>query len=381
MFTHTKLGYYQIGDDIFTHSKLEAIELHAATGHYPRWDFNDAVYSSYDWTVEPAESILELYKQRAEQLRNQYDYIILFYSGGADSQSVLDSFLLNNIHIDELATFTNYEATGDKQQYFNSETFNVVLPKVEQLKVKFPLIKHRMIDLMKPTLDFFSDKKNKFDWIYNSNMFFTPNCVAKNDLPLRIPEWNDMITSGKKVCLLWGHDKPRITQIDGKFCFRFIDLIDNGPTVKSMSGLNPYTEELFYWSPDLPKLVIKQSHLIMNYLKQYGDSSPFVSEERSDLACIHKDGKIKWLSNHGVHNIIYPKWDINTFSAGKPNSIIASPRDNWFTKLEEPNLSREIWLMGIDKLWKLLPDFWKNDPNDINKGLMAQWSRTYFMEK
>jgi hypothetical protein len=37
--------------------------------------------------------------------------------------------------------------------------------------------------------------------------------------------------------------------------------------------------------------------------------------------------------------------------------------------------------MGIDKLWKLLPDFWKNDPNDINKGLMAQWSRTYFMEK
>ena len=71
-----KLGVYRVGDLKF-YSKLEAIEMHTKTGIHPHWDFNEAVFSSYDWTVEPKEDLLELYKQRAEQLRNQYDYIIL----------------------------------------------------------------------------------------------------------------------------------------------------------------------------------------------------------------------------------------------------------------------------------------------------------------
>jgi hypothetical protein len=71
-----RLGCYRVGDLKF-YSKLEAIEMHTRTGIHPHWDFNEAAFSSYDWTTEPEENLLELYRQRAQQLRNKYDYIVL----------------------------------------------------------------------------------------------------------------------------------------------------------------------------------------------------------------------------------------------------------------------------------------------------------------
>jgi hypothetical protein len=82
-----KLGCYRVGDLKF-YSKLQAIEYMQKTGVHLHWDFNEAVFSSYDWTMEPQETILELYRQRAQQLRDRYDYIALFWSGGADSETV-----------------------------------------------------------------------------------------------------------------------------------------------------------------------------------------------------------------------------------------------------------------------------------------------------
>ena len=79
MTTQDKLGVYRVGDLKF-YSKLEAIEMHTKTGIHPHWDFNEAVFSCYDWTKEPLLSLQELYKIRALQLRKDYDYIILNYS-------------------------------------------------------------------------------------------------------------------------------------------------------------------------------------------------------------------------------------------------------------------------------------------------------------
>lgn len=375
-----RLGVYNVGDVKF-HSKLEAIDMHTKTGIHPHWDFNEAVYSCYDWTTEPTESISELYKQRAQQLRNDYDYIVLMYSGGADSFNVLDTFLSNNIKLDEVASFINYDATNNKENYLNSEIFKVSVPTVDQLKDVYPWLTHRLIDLTQLTVDFFNHTQNKFDWIYKLNMAFNPNAASRESLPLKIKEWRDLIDAGKKFCILWGHDKPRIAHQDNKFLFRFIDIIDNACTVKSIAGEQPYADELFYWSPAKPEIVIKQSHLIKNYLNS-GDITqlPFVSTEKSDLAFKTVNGVKHWLSNHGVHSIIYPNWNINTFSLGKPASLILTPRDTWFFNIENENHIKKNWAVGLDKLWKMLPDYWKNAPDNISNGLKACWSKEYFLE-
>jgi hypothetical protein len=375
-----KLGVYRVGDLKF-YSKVQAIKMHTKTGIHPHWDFNEAVFDSYDWTVEPTENLRELYRQRAQQLRDQYDYIILAYSGGADSQNILDSFTNNNINIDELVSFINYNATGDKENYLNAEAYRVSIPTAEKLKTEYSWIKHRVLDLTDMTIDTFRQKETMFNWIYELNNFFSPNVCSRIGLPLKVKEWADIIYSGKKLCLLWGYDKPRVLHIDGKFLVRFIDFIDSGPSVKSIAGEQPYTDELFYWTPDLPEIVIKQAHLIKNYLSRHNVKTlPFVSKEKSDLAYREIDGEKFWLSNHGVHTLIYPDWNIDTFSSGKPSNIVISQRDTWFFNIEDQALEKYHWRVGLEHLKTVVPEYWSNKPDVISGGLKGCWSKDYLLE-
>ena len=57
-----------------------------------------SAYDTYDFTVNPIESLEELCKQKALDIRTNNDKVIIWYSGGCDSHYVLDVFLKNNIH-------------------------------------------------------------------------------------------------------------------------------------------------------------------------------------------------------------------------------------------------------------------------------------------
>ena len=373
-----KLGVYRVGDLRF-YSKLEAIEYMQKTGIHLHWDFNEVVFSSYDWTIEPKENILELYRQRAQQLRDTYDYIIVMYSGGADSQTVVESFVDNDIKLDEVASYSNYQASGNKQDYMNAEIYNVAIPNSEKLTNRYPWIKHRVIDLSELTMEKFSLPNTKFDWIYEVNMYLSTNALTRESLGLKIKEWADIINSGKRLCIVWGKDKPRIHFANGKFFMRFIDFIDDAATVKSIAGQLPYTDEFFYWTPDLPKIVIKQAHLIKNYLRGDLTHSPFISHNKSDLAFVEKNNKKYWLSNHGVHSLIYPKWNTNTFTVGKVLSNVFTLRDKWFYNFGSTEPVKQSWRTGLNKLWKCVPMYWKNDPTDVSKGIKACWSKNYYI--
>jgi hypothetical protein len=314
-------------------------------------------------------------------LRDQYDYIILFYSGGADSQTVLESFLDNDIKIDELATMVNYQGDPSKINYFNAEIFNVVLPKIDAIKQRFSWIQHRIIDVSQLMVDYFSVRDSVENFYYNMNKAINPNSISRESIGLKIKEWRDLIYQGKKVCILWGSDKPRIIHHNDKFFYQFLDTIDNGPTVKSIAGQNPYYDELFYWTPDLPEICIKQSHLIKNYLNHNDVTSlPFVSKHNSGLAFRVVNGEKYWINMHGVHKLIYPKWDIDTFSVGKVERIIFTERDTWFFNIEQEHASRKNWQSSLEKLWKILPDYWKNDLDDMGRGIRGCTGKMYTLQ-
>ena len=93
-----RLGFYTVGDQRF-YSKPQALLEATATGHFPHFNFNREVYSKIDTTIEPQTSLRELYRMRAKQLREKYDYIRLEFSGGSDSTTVLYSFINNGIQI------------------------------------------------------------------------------------------------------------------------------------------------------------------------------------------------------------------------------------------------------------------------------------------
>jgi hypothetical protein len=374
-----KLGVYRVGDLKF-YSKLEAIEMHAKTGIHPHWDFNEAVYSSYDWTIEPSESLLDLYHRRAEQIRNKYDYVVLMFSGGADSTTVLESFLTNGLHIDEIASFQNHSVTGDHNSFLSAEITRVARPKIELLKEKYPWLKHRILDLGPMEIEYFSSTKGR-DWLYEINSILCPSGVARESLGLKVKEWRDIIDSGKKLCILYGSDKPRVSHKNGRYVFNFLDIFDNTCTVKSMAGQQPYTDELFFWSPDLPEICIKQAHMVKRYLSQPNiETAPFITLEKTSVACTVKNSKTYWLTTHGMHTIVYPNWDITTFSVGKANDIMLTPRDEWLFNLSDTHSVKQGWEIGKKKLLETLPDYWKNDLTNWAKGVKGCISKNYYLE-
>jgi hypothetical protein len=302
------------------------------------------------------------------------------FSGGADSTNILESFLVNDIYLDEIATFQNYSVTGDHESFLNAEVTRVARPKIEILKEKYPWLKHRIIDLGPMEIDYFSSEEGK-SWVYELNTILAPMCVGKESLGLKIKEWRDIIESGKKLCILYGSEKPRVLHKNGRYVFNFIDVIDNTCTVKSMAGLQPYTDELFYWTPDLPEICIKQAHMIKNYLSQPNiENANFITTEKTSLACTVKNGKTYWLTSHGVHTIVYPNWDITTFSVGKSPAIMLSLRDSWLFDLPDNHVVKKNWRIGCEKLLSTLPDYWKNDLSNWAKGVKGALSKDYYLE-
>jgi hypothetical protein len=122
-----QFGYYLVGN-YKTYSKIDALE-HAHLFNTPvKWIFNDDVFSTHPWHIDTQEDIKKLYKKRAEQIREKYDYIVVWYSGGVDSFTVLNSFRENGIHVDEIAQWHCHEGEKTWDSFLNKEVKEVAIP-------------------------------------------------------------------------------------------------------------------------------------------------------------------------------------------------------------------------------------------------------------
>jgi hypothetical protein len=371
-----QFGFYRVGDQKFF-SKLEAAHEHERSGLPLRWDFNEAVYSSYDWKQEPVETLDELYRQRAQQIRDRYDYVVLWFSGGADSNNVLNSFINNGIKLDEVASYVNYEATKDRYNFLNGEIYNVAAGKVEQARIQQPDLRHTVIDLAKQTLDHFTAKETKFDWIYHMNGYLNPNNAAKQDIKLREAHWRDMIASGKRVGFVHGIDKPRINEVKGNYYFRFVDMVDTAVSGQVQMLNRPWDfDEMFYWSPDAAKIVIKQSHIIKRYMSHATPLSPYITEDTGNIVSRNINGKQYFLSVDGISYLIYPGWYPVPYQAKAP-SLFFTPRDEWFFNLPDDDPAKYSWRTGLEHIWRIMPTKWKEDPQDITRGFKKMHSKVY----
>jgi hypothetical protein len=371
-----QFGFYRVGDLKF-YSKLEAAQEHERSGLPFRWDFNEAVYSSYDWRIEPTETLEELYRQRAQQIRDRYDYLVLWFSGGADSSNVFNSFINNNIKLDEVASYVNYEATGDRYNFFNGEIYNVATAKVERARLQQPGLKHTIIDLCKQTVDHFTNKETKFDWIYHMNGYVNPNNAAKADIKLREAHWRDMIAAGKRVCFIHGIDKPRINEVKGNYYFRFVDMVDTAVNGQVQMLNRPWDfDEMFYWSPDAVKIVIKQGHVIKRYMTHATPTTPYITTDDKNVVLRKIGNQTYYLTVDGISHLIYPGWYPVPYQAKAP-SLFFTPRDDWFFNLPDSDPAKYSWRTGLDHIWRITPDKWKQDPQDIRQGFKKMHSKVY----
>jgi len=78
------------------------------------WNANDAIFDQYKWDQEPAWSLDELYAKRAQEIRERYVYLVLHFNGSSDSGNILETFIRNRIHLDEIVTRGSPSVTTPK---------------------------------------------------------------------------------------------------------------------------------------------------------------------------------------------------------------------------------------------------------------------------
>ena len=260
-------GYYQVGSGIYL-DKLSAV-LVAQEKNLPiSWNFFDKEFSAIDWSIEPELSLDQLYRTRAQQIRDRYDYLVVYCSGGADSTNVVHSFLDNHIPIDEIISLA--PLSGLRDWSFNRDNLGVentvsevkyaLMPFLNKIAQKYPKIRITVND--------YFDQKKHDNHITNlgSGNIVTPLTNQFTEV-FKFSHILKLLDQGKRVGLVYGSDKP-IVKIgkQGNLYLNFTDSAVNYldfPQHRRLSNLEPV---LFYWSADLPELIVKQAHEIVKNL-------------------------------------------------------------------------------------------------------------------
>jgi len=358
-----KFGYYTVGNKK-TYSKYEAFEWGT-----PTWHFNDEVFSSYDWKKEPDISLSNLYKNRVRQIREKYDYCVLWYSGGSDSHNILQAWLDSGCKLDEVATTWNYETTGEYYNHYNAEITHVVLQDIKKLKDKGFDFNFRLLNIPEYGLKTFAKFNNDLEYHFNYNLQLSS--IGKQFIRDEVKDYKNLIEQGKKVCFIWGKEKPYIFYEDGRYYFSFIDSIDDclGPYTQSKFNSGWY-DELFYWTPDMPELAIKAAHVIFNFLKISDDVSCFRSEPYDNYSCYSNKLNMH-LKINVLKKLLYPKWSDKIYCNGKSPTRILGLRDDWFTQSDSKQL---------DIMLDILTNYNKIAGKTNTKALCPIYSKKYWLE-
>jgi|LauGreDrversion4_2_1035121.scaffolds.fasta_scaffold14644_7 hypothetical protein len=341
-----KLGYYLVNNQIY-YNKFHALIDASKTNQQIRWFFNEHAFVKFPWHVEPEESLDELYRQRAQGLRDQYDYIRVESSGGSDSTNVIFSFLLNNIHLDEVVF--RYPKDGDKDLTGNardirsentlSEWEFAAKPLLDWIATNYPAVKITVYNYTEKLIED-ADSKDE-SWIFRTRHYLQPGHVNKYQA-IATDDHKKLAEHNLRICVLWGVDKPKITLKDGKFFLYFND----GQASHSDQAIGEYTNisnEFFYWSPDACKLLAKQAHIIKNWFEM-----PVHYNMQSVINWPNSNFAGRTIYEQVIKSIVYPKYDLKTFQTNKPTNNIWNEMDYWFHYNFKDTKPHQVWQAGID---------------------------------
>lgn len=364
-------GFYTVNEQRFD-DKLQALIQSKATGHHPTWNFHDEHFSTYNWQIEPEQSLDFWYTQRCWQIRDKYQHVVLHFSGGSDSHNILTYFYKNNIHIDEILVANPIEyyekftvATDSRESCdLHNEWFHVIKPDLNWIAKHMPKTKITIYDYTKDMLEFSVDQ----DWIIHvGGEHCNPNVVN------RINRYNVIdqnLYDSRQVGHVYGVDKPVVFNVDDSWYFAFLDsILSIQSSRKSVfEGNNHVNVENFYWSPDLPELLIKQAHAVKKYFQnnpQFQHLATFKKKKLED----------RDLYQDLVRNVIYPYWRKDIFQNKKSRNMFFKDFDRWFFDLATES-AKSRWLEGYNYVLNSIDHKWINfDEFGNPSGMMGFWSK------
>ena len=375
-----KLGYYTVNGIEFD-SKIKALTYATQTGNSPKWHFNDKEYQEYDWSKEPELTLDQLYDIRTRQLREKYDYVILSYSGGADSHNILMSFIRQGLHLDEIVVntmekgnkkSTTLNASNTKATNAAAEHDLQTVPRLKEAAVLLPNTKISICDLTDYLVDYLTEKGDE-SWVFDKREGLNPAGMTRFNY-LHFLDIRRQFDKDRSIGIIMGIEKPRCFIHKNKFVVSYSDRATNITTVaEHFKEYTNSTIEFFYWSPEALDIQCKQVHTIKKWLEafpQYRDY--WDSEKGMDFTTI------RLVHERLLRTILYTTWDNNWYQADKALGDWYSEFDQWFFDEYKDTKIGHIWRMGIDYVTKSLGSYIKENSDGTIDGLTV-FSKRYLI--
>jgi hypothetical protein len=366
-------GHWSVDGQTFT-SKTLANYFASTVGKTVKWHFYDDIWTNFINNKRHTLGVVpldELYKQRALQLRDKYDYLILNYSGGSDSHNILMTFLNNNIKLDEVCThrservdsklYTPNTSIKTAENVF-SEWDYTTKPALDWLAKYHPEIKINVLDPFEK-----SSESLYNDHTFEQGVSYT-GAFDLRRLALYSPTIDLLAGSNKRVAHIYGIDKPNIHIKDNKCYMYFSDTV---VAQCNYSALDRAEVELFYYSKDMPELPFEQAYRMYQYYVAHKDLQYRIDVDRSGIIDPYKLKEIDKVSNA----VIYTTWDNNKFQTFKPGpySTAGKSRDTFYLLHPELKNILKTWNYHFSNWFNSLPENSKHYDKNMQKPYINQY--------
>ena len=259
--------FYYTKDNKKFYSKIEALLYSQKTKQQLFLYYYDDVYNKINWSVEPPQTLDFYYKEQALRIREEYDYVVLFYSGGADSTNILETFYYNNIKIDKIVMVGAFSQDTHKysDKNHNAELYLNSFPYIQKLGLSSIC---QLCDYSKMFDDVKQFKIYQFgeEWSEEIIGRYSPHNWFWYDIEnYVVPDK----MKDKKVALIWGKDKPNINNLfNEEVSFSFVDVTvlnyGTGTSIKENEHIDRIN---FYWDPNFTDILVKQLYTLMQLQK------------------------------------------------------------------------------------------------------------------
>lgn len=354
-----KLGYYLCNGIEFS-SKIKACIYSSQVNKPLIWYFNEKEFKNYDWTNEPVYTLDQLYDKRSKEIREKYDYIILSYSGGSDSNNILESFIRQGLLIDEIVVNhmqkfnklsvlnKNIKDSWNSGAEFELQTIN----RLQYIKNASPKTKITVLDVSDNVFNTLRSS-NDGSWVENRKEPLNVSGATRYNY-IHFKEIRNKFDRSKSIGLILGIEKPRTYIKQNKFYILFTDKSANIASADEyLFEYDNANVEYFYWDPSAIPIMCKQAHVIKRWLEAFPQYKPlWTPKDKTDLFIKHR-----LIHEKMYRSIIYTTWNDDWYQADKATKDWYSELDTWFLQEFKDTKEFYIWKEGLNYVAKNANNF------------------------
>lgn len=350
--------YWRVGNKKF-YNKFLAFQESSKTNQELYFYFYESLLDTISWNTSPllTHTWNSVLLERALELRNKYDYIRLWFSGGHDSHLVFETFIRNNIFIDEIAVVGMLHTKSE-----HIDALNWLQTQKHRIN---PNTKIKTYLNSEKELKSYWGSENWFETLPGPNMQILPR--QHGILSKVWPELTDVLMNGKTLCNISGLEKSRILIEDNKIYSCIPDV------VFSSIWMGADNHEPFFISPNVWWF---QTWYLIEYIKfDYGIPM--------NIPWINTDFQSSMIPQtyrrYCDANLRLPDINENTSSPNGKVPLALAPRyDN--VHLLVRNHNPKIWknfIHGLDYLQKHHCTYFNN--NNVNNLIRGHLSKKYYV--